>query len=319
MTKIPRRALLAAPLAAPAIAAAQSFPSRPITLIVAFSAGGSSDAVSRALAEPAGRVLGQNIVVENRPGGNTTIAATAIARARPDGYTIGQMTGSGVRMAFMQRLTYDPRRDFTPIVQVAGFLIGVLVRADSPHTDWRALVAAARQRPGQVTVGNAGAHGAPHLTVDELARREGVQVEHVSFRGEAEMLQALLGGHIQAAAAGSVGGRLVTEGRARWLNVWTPTRSPRWPEAPTLVELGYADMVVTTPWGFVGPAGIPAPVVRRLHEAFRAAMDDPGYRQTLENLDVPADHLGPDDYAAALQRVADTEEALVRRLGLGPA
>lgn len=319
MTKTPRRALLAAPLAAPAPAAAQGFPSRPVTLIVAFSAGGSSDAVSRAIAEPAARHLGQNIVVENRPGGNTSIAATAIARARPDGYTIGQMTGSGVRMAFMQRLPYDPRRDFTPIIQIAGFLIGIMVRADSPFRDWRDLVAAARARPGQVTVGNAGAHGVPHLTVDELARREGVQVEHVSFRGEAEMLQSLLGGHIAAAAAGSVGGRLVTEGRARWLNIWTAERSPRWPEAPTLVELGYRDMVVTTPWGFVGPAGLPAPVVRRLHDAFRAAMEDPGYRQTLENLDIPPAYLGPEEYAAAFARMCDAEEALVRRLGLGPA
>jgi tripartite-type tricarboxylate transporter receptor subunit TctC len=318
MTKLARRALLAAPLAAPALAQAQAFPSRPVTLIVAFSAGGSSDAVSRALAEPAARLLGQNIVVENRPGGNTTIAATAIARARPDGYTLGQMSGSGVRMAFMQRLTYDPRRDFTPIIQVAGFLIGILVRVDSPYRDWREFVAGARQRPGQLTVGNAGAHGAPHLTVDELARREGVQVEHVSFRGEAEMLQALLGGHIVGAAAGSVGGRLVTEGRARWLNIWTPERSPRWPEAPTLRDLGY-DMVVTTPWGFVGPAGMPEPVVRRLHDAFRAAMDDPGYRQTLENLDIPPAPLGPEEYATAFREMIETEEALVRRLGLGPA
>ncbi|HYF09940.1 MAG TPA: tripartite tricarboxylate transporter substrate binding protein, partial [Acetobacteraceae bacterium] len=252
-----RRTLLAfAPaLAAPRLAQAQgTFPTRPVSLIVPFPPGGTTDVVLRALAEAAGARLGQNVIVENRPGAANTLGAQAVARARPDGYLVTQLPASAVRVQLLQRMPYDTLRDFSPIVHVTGYTFGCAVRADRFPGGWAEFVAEAKRRPGALTVGNTGANGTPHVAMAELAQREGTEFTHVSFRGDADGTQALLGGHVDAMAGGSGIGALVDGGQLRWLHVWTRERLRRWPAAPTLVELGYPDMVVTSPFGIVGPA-----------------------------------------------------------------
>ena len=313
-----RRALLAAPalLALPARAQPR-FPDRPVTIIVPFVAGGSTDVVMRALAEAAGKRLGQPVLVENRPGAGSSLGPAAVARARPDGYLLTEMPNSAIRLTFLQRLSYDVLRDFTPVVHLTGYLFGIIVKKDARWRNWGEFVAEARANPGKLTIGNAGTNGTPHLGALELAQRAGIELLHVPYRGEAESAQAVLGGHVDAAATTALGGAMVTDGMARWLNTWTAERTRKWPETPTLRELGY-DMVVSGPYGLVGPAGMPAEVTRTLHDAFRDAMQDPSHLAVMDRFDMNVDYKNSADYAAFLHQVVPQEQELIRRLGLKP-
>jgi tripartite-type tricarboxylate transporter receptor subunit TctC len=319
MTTITRRAAigaaLAAPLARPAVAQ-ERFPNRPITIQIAFPAGGATDVQMRSFAEAATRHLGQTVLIENRPGAGGTLPAANMSRARPDGYTVGQMTLPALRLPHMQRMPYDVTKDFTPIIHLTGYLFAVVVRAESPYRTWQDVVADARARPGAVRTGNTGANGTPHLTMVELAERERVELLHVPFRGEGDLVPALIGGHIDIGAAGSGTGQLVDEGRARFLNVWSRERSPRWPSVPTLLELGYQGMVVTSPYGLVGPAGLPPDILRTLHDGFRAALHDPAHIATLARLDMPLEYLDSAAYARNLVEVFEQERQRVEKLGL---
>jgi tripartite-type tricarboxylate transporter receptor subunit TctC len=311
-----RRSLLAAPALAPGLAAAQAFPSRPITIQIAFPPGGATDVQMRAFAEAASRAFSQQVIIENRPGGGGTLPALNIRNARPDGYTLAQFPLPAMRLPFMQRMAFNPRTDFTPVIHLTGYLFACCVRAESPYRSWADLVADARRRPGQVRLGNTGANGTPHLTLIELVEAERLDVVHVPFRGEADAVPAMLGGHIEASATGSGVLPLVAEGRLRALNVWSRERSRKIPDVPTLLELGYADMVVTSPYGLVGPLGMDPAVVRALHDGFRTAVNDPAHLAALDRLDMPLEYLNTEDYARFIQRTIDQEEARVTRLGL---
>lgn len=314
---VSRRLLLGSALAAPALSArAQAFPSRPITIQISFPPGGATDVQMRAFAEAASRAFGQQVIIENRPGGGGTLPALNVRNARPDGYTLAQFPLPAMRLPFMQRMAYNPRTDFTPVIHLTGYLFAVCVRAESPYRTWADLVADARQRPGRVRLGNTGANGTPHLTLIDLAERERLDVEHIPFRGEADAVPAMLGGHIEASATGSGVLPLVLEGRLRALNVWSRERSRKIPEVPTLVELGYRDMVVTSPYGLVGPQGMDPAIVRALHDGFRTALHDPQHLAALDRLDMPLEYLNTEDYAAFMQRTINEEEARVNRLGL---
>ncbi|MCU0944154.1 MAG: tripartite tricarboxylate transporter substrate binding protein [Rubritepida sp.] len=316
-----RRSLLATALAAPALApglarAQAAFPNRPITVQISFPAGGATDVQMRALAEAATRAFGQTVIIENRPGGGGTLPALNMRNARPDGYTLAQFPLPAMRLPFMQRMAFNPRTDFTPVIHLTGYLFMVCVRAESPYRSWADLVADARARPGQVRLGNTGANGTPHLTLVELADQERLDVVHVPFRGEGDAVPALLGGHIEASGTGSGTLQLIAEGRLRALNVWSRERSRKIPEVPTLIELGYRDMVVTSPYGLVGPLGMDPAVVRILHDGFRNALNDPTHLAALDRLDMPLEYLSTEDYARFIQRTTDEEEARVNRLGL---
>lgn len=307
---------LAAPAFAPGLAAAQTFPNRPITLLVPFPPGGATDIQMRSFAEASSRAFGVQVITENRPGAGATLSASTVARARPDGYTIGQFPLPAMRLPFMQRMAFNPRTDFTPIVHLTGYLFIMCVRGDSPYRSWADLVADARRRPGEVRIGNTGANGTPHLANIDVATRANMDIIHVPFRGEGDAIPALLGGHIEATASGSGPLSLIAEGRLRALNVWTRERSRKLPEVPTLLELGFQDMVITSPYGLVGPAGMDPEIVERLHQGFRIALNDPTHLATLERLDMPVEYLNPADYAAFIQRTVNEEEARVTRLGL---
>ncbi len=311
-----RRALLATPLLLAAPASAQTFPSRPVTIQIAFPAGGATDVQMRSFAEAASRAFGQQVIIDNRPGGGGTLPAANMRNARPDGYTVAQFALPAIRLPFMQRMSFNPRTDFTPIIHVTGYLFMVCVRTESPYRSWADLVTDARRRPGEVKIGNTGANGTPHLTLIELAARENIEVVHVPFRGEGDAVPAIIGGHIDASATGSGVLQLIADGRLRPLNVWSRNRSPRAPDVPTLTELGYQDMVVTSPYGIVGPLGMDAEIVRRLHDLFRIALNDPAHVATLARLDMPLEYLNSEDYGRFIQTTADYEEARVRRLGL---
>lgn len=319
MTTMTRRGAIGAALAAPFVrgaAAQERFPSRPVTIQIGFPPGGATDVQMRAFADVATRHLGQTVLVENRPGAGSTLPAANMARARPDGYLVGQMTLPALRLPHMQRMSYDVTKDFTPIIHLTGYLFTISVRTESPYRTWADVVADAKRRPGEVKIGNTGANGTPHLTMVDIAARENMQVLHVPYRGEGDLTPALLGGHVDVAAAGSGLGQLVDDGKLRLLNVWSRQRSPRWPDVPTLQELGYQGMVVTSPYGLVGPAGMPAEIVRTLHDAFRAALHDPAHVAVLRRLDMPLEYLDSAAYARNMLEVYEQERQRVQRLGL---
>lgn len=311
---------LASPALRPGTARAQAaFPSRPVSLIVPFPPGGTTDITMRVLAEAASRQLGQNVVIENRPGAANTLGAAAVARARPDGYLLTQLPASAIRVQILQNLPYDVLRDFTPVAGITGYVYGAVSRRGRFPGGWRGLIEEARRRPGQLSYGSTGANGTPHVTLAEIFQREGVELTHVPFRGDADGAQALLGGHIDLMSGGSNLGSLVDGGQGDWLNIWNAQRLRRWPEAPTLVELGYPDMVVTSPYGIVAPAGLPPAVLRTLHDAFAAAARDPAHLAALERFEMPLEYRNSQDFGAYLHEAVARERRLIERLGLRAA
>lgn len=314
-----RRALgaLAATLAAPAIARAQGrYPDRPIRMIVPWGAGGTTDIQMRALCEIAARQLGQPIVIENRTGAAGTIGPAQLVRAAPDGYLLSQMPISVFRYPFMTaQPPFNPETDFTWVIHLTGYTFGVVVRADSPFREWKDLIAFAKANPGNLTYGTPGVGTSLHITMEQIAGIEGVEFTQVPFRGVAESLTNLLAGNIMVTADSSGWAEMVKDGRMRLLCTWGPERAKRFPEVPTLKELGYP-IVSTSPYGIAGPAGMDASVVRILHDAFEKALKDPAHVAVLDRFDQPVIHLDPAGYAAYAKELIQQERAMVQRLGL---
>jgi tripartite-type tricarboxylate transporter receptor subunit TctC len=207
--------VLAAGLAAWIGAAqAQNFPVRPVTLIVPWPAGGTTDVGMRALATATEKHLGQSIVIENRPGGSGTLAPGQMAAtAKPDGYTIAQIPITIFRFPFMTKTTFDPSMDFTYIIGISGYTFGVVVRADAPWKTFQEFLADAKANPGKINYGTPGAGTSLHITMEQIAKRRGITWTHVPFKGNADLMNALLGGHIHAVADSSGWAQLVNAGQ----------------------------------------------------------------------------------------------------------
>jgi tripartite-type tricarboxylate transporter receptor subunit TctC len=297
-------------------ASGQDFPSRPITMIVPWPAGGSTDTHMRKFSEIAGKYLGQPVVVENRPGGGGTLGPGTMAQtARPDGYTLSQLPMGAFRVPHMQKVAWDPIRDFTYIIGLTGYTFGVVVRSDSPLTSFRDLLEYARANPGKMNYGSTGTGTSPHLLMEEVAMRAGVEFLHVPFKGNAELTQALMGGHIMAQSDASGWGRFVDAGTFRLLVTFGNQRTKRWPGVPTAKELGLG-IVSTSPYGIVGPKGMDPKVVRILHDRFRKAAEDPEHLRMLDQLDQEPWYQSSEDYAKYARDTFAQDRALIERLGL---
>ena len=316
-----RRAVLlalaggAASTAFPALAQA-TFPGKSITLICPWPAGGSTDRHLRTLAEIAGRQLGQTIVVENRPGGGgTTGPGTMALTAKPDGYTIAQFPMGMLRLPHMQKMQWDPLIDFTFIIGVSGYTVGLTGRAVSPYKTFTDYIEAARKSPGAIDYGSTGIGTSPHLLMEEVAANAKVQLNHVPFKGNADLMQALLGGHVMAQSDASGWDKFVDGGQMRLLVTFGEKRTKRWPSVPTAQELGYR-VVSTSPYGFVGPKGMDPALAKVLHDAFKKAMDDPKHLELLDQLNQDAWYRSGDDYAKWARETFARDKLLIERLGL---
>jgi tripartite-type tricarboxylate transporter receptor subunit TctC len=317
-----RRALLAllaaAAAGAPSLASAQAaaFPTRPITLIVPWPAGGSTDRHLRTLAELAGKHLGQTIIVENKPGAGGTLGPSTMATtAKPDGYTIAQYPMGMLRVPHMQKVAWDPIRDFTFIIGVSGYTFGFTVRADSPYKTFNEYIEAARKAPGKIDYGSTGVGTSPHLLLEELAGNAKVQLVHVPFKGNADLQQALLGGHVMAQSDATGWDKFVDGGQMRLLVTFGEKRTKRWPNVPTAQELGY-NVVSTSPYGLVGPKGMDPAIVKTLHDAFKKAMEEPRHVELLEQLNQDAWYRSGADYEKWARETLVRDKALIERLGL---
>lgn len=300
------------------LATAQSFPSKPITLIVPWPAGGSTDLVMRAMADAASKDLGQPVVVDNKAGASGTIGPSTLLTAKPDGYTIAQMPITMFRLPLMKdkKVAWKPASDFTYICHLSAYTFGITTKADGPFKSWADVVKFAKENPGKVTYASPGAGTSLHLGVEQIAKLSGIQLTHVPFKGGAETNAAVLGGHTMLQADSTGWKTLVDSGQLRLLNLWTESRSVHWPDVPTLKELGI-NLVFDSPWGIAGPKGMDQAVVARLDKAFKASLDDAKVKEMLHNFAFPARYADQAGYLKLINDVTEVEKAALAAVGLG--
>jgi tripartite-type tricarboxylate transporter receptor subunit TctC len=299
----------------PGYASAQTFPTRTIKLICPWPAGGSTDVVMRALAESAGKIMGQSVIVENKPGAGGTLGAVELINAKPDGYTLAQIPVGVFRIPHMQKVQFDTLKDFTWIICLTGYTFGLVVPIDSPIKNIKDLVAFAKANPDTFTYGTPGTGTSPHLAVEEFAQRAGIKLSQIPFKGSAHNLQAVLGGHVMAMSDSTGWGPLVDAGKLRLLATYGSKRTTRWPDVPTLNELGY-DTVSDSPFGVCGPKGMDPKVVKIIHDTFKKTLDDPAVLAVFKQYDQPVIYMNTADYTKYAKDSFFTEKKTIERLGM---
>ena len=311
-------AATAAGLALPGLANAQAahFPYRPIKLICPWPAAGSSDMVMRAFADSASKILGQQVVIENKPGASGMLGPNELVKAAPDGYTLSQLTIGVARLPHMQKMQFDPLRDFSYIACLTGYTFGIVVKADSPFKTVKDLVQFAKANPGKFSYGSTGTGTTPHLVMEEFASKAGIELTHVPFKGSSDGLQALLGGHINAHSDATGWAPHVDSGAMRLLATYGSKRTKRWPKVPTLNELGY-DTVSDSPFGIGGPRGMDPAIVRKLQDTFKKTLNDPAVLAALEKYDQPVIYMDSEEYTNFILASYVKEKRTIERLGLG--
>ena len=300
---------------------AADFPSKPVTLIVPTAASVSGDLLMRVFAESASKHLGQSVIVDNKPGGSATLAAAYVAgNAKPDGYTITQIVIPAFRIPVMQKASYDPVKDFTYIIMLGGYTLGAVVKGDSPFKTWQDVMDFAKANPGRFTYTTVGPATTNAIAMETIARQAGVRFTHIPGKGGGEGIAAVLGGHVMAMVESPGWAPQVASGDMRLLLLLNAERSKKWPDVPTLRELGY-NYTFDSPFGLAGPKGMDPAVVKKLHDAFKLAYDDPAVIAAYEKYDFVRRYLNTDDYQKFVPKMAAAERASLEQLGLakGPA
>ena len=313
--------LAAAAVATPsltALAQPADFPSRPIKLVIAFPAGGPTDIPMRSLADSAGKILKHPVIIENKPGAGGTLPAQQLQTSQADGYTLAQIPLGVFRLPYTTKINWDPVKDIAYIINVTGYAFGMVVPIDSPLKSWTHFVGWAKANPGRLTYGSTGTLTSPHLTTELIAQQLGIQLQHVPYKGSADLAVAIVGGHIMAAADSTGFAPLVEAGKLRVLNTWGEKRLAKFPDAPTLKELGL-NIVQNSPFGIGAPRGTPPAVVKRLHDAFKTAMEEASYIQALSRYDMVPMYMSSAGYSKFAQETFAKEKALVEKLGLAKA
>ena len=315
-----RRTLLPALLAFGAlmstapIVQAQAFPTKPITLVLPFPPGGSFDPIFRALAEAAGRDLGQPIVLMHKPGaGGVTGAAQVATMEKPDGYTLTVMHNSVIRAPLTQKITWDPLRDFTFLVGLFDLTSGIVVAADAPWKNFGELLADAKKRPGEVSWGNVGTISAYKIYGERLARANGTKFNMIPFKGGSEAFQTLIGRQLDVYGDPGFGAQ-VKGGKVRLLATFTERRLKRFPEVPTLKELGQ-DFVIDSLVGLAAPKNMDPKVATRLSTAFQKATSDPVYLNQLEQFDMVPRVTTAEAFTAYARAQFEHEKKMLAEIG----
>ena len=301
-------------IAMPAMAQS-NFPSRPIKLICPWPAGGSTDAVMRAIAESASRILNNPVITENKGGAGGILGANELVNAKPDGYTLSQLPMGIFRIPHIQKTLFDPLVDLTYVACLTGYTFGIVVRSDSPIKSIKDLVDYAKANPGKFTYGSTGNGTTPHLAVEEFAMKAGIKLQHVPFKGNAEGMQAILGGHIMSHSDATGWGPHVEAGTCRLLATYGSKRTKRWPNTPTLNELGY-DTVSDSPFGVGAPKGMDPAITRKLHDTFKATLEDPKVLASFEKYDQSVIYMNTEDYTKYARETFPKEKKLIEQLGL---
>ena len=293
-------------LLAASAAHSQDYPTRPITLIVPYAAGGGNDVMARIVAEKMSRTLGQQIVIENKGGAGGSIATRQVAKSAPDGYTLG-LGGTGthaINPTLYPNVGYDPRKDFTPVGLIATSALVVLVNNAIDAKTIPELIALAKRDPGKLTYASAGVGSGLHLGAELFATMAGIKLTHVPYKGSSPALTDLIGGHVAiyfSSLPPAVA--LIREGKVRALAVTGPKRSALLPDLPTVAEAGpLPGFEAVLHYGIVAPAGTPRPLVEKLSAAMKAALNEADVRERIAADGAEVMWMTPEDYAADIDR-----------------
>src|SRR5207249_6370376 len=305
---------------ASALACAQEYPSKPVRMVVGFPPGGGTDVVARILAPRLSELLGQPVVIDNRPGATGTVAAGQVAKSAPDGYTImmGHVSVNAIAPSLFANLPYDVSRDFAPIALAAAVPHLVVVHPSLPVATLKELVAYLKTQPGKLTFPSAGNGSMPHLAGEIFKSLAGVQVVHVPYKGSGQSMQDLLGGqHLVAFDTMAAASPHVRSGKLRALAVSSAARVESFPQVPTAEEAGLPGYVVTTWYGVFAPAGTPPTNVRRLHAETVKAMQTPDTRSKLESIGADGTvSQSPEEFAALVRADTARYARIVKDIGI---
>jgi tripartite-type tricarboxylate transporter receptor subunit TctC len=280
---------------------AQAWPTKPVRVIVTFSPGGSSDIVARLLGAPLQNELGQSVIVDNKPGAGGTIGALEAARAAPDGYTLLLSNSAPISIspAMQDQPRYDPVAGFTHVAYIGSVANVFVVHPSVPATSLRELVGWIKQQPNPVAYGSGGIGSIGHIVGETLKKDQALQMEHVGYKGSAPMHNDLLSGTIKLAIDTLPQNvPFMKDGKLRALAVTSPARAPMAPAVPSVAELGQKKLVAENFLGISGPAGLPRPIVERLHAAMKRSLANPIVQQRLTELGVQGRDMSPEEFTA---------------------
>ncbi len=311
-------AIIAALLWAPPPGLAADYPTRPVTLMVAFTPGGPSDVLARILGKKLEQILGQPFVIENRPGAGGNVAAETVARSAGDGYTLlnGNNSILATNAALYKKINFDAEADFAPISLIGSQANILVVNPQVPARTMAELIALAKANPGKLNFASSGYGAAAHLAGELFKAEAKVDIVHVPYKGAAPALQDVIGGHVQMmfATAASVVGH-IRDGKVRALAVTTLKRTAVLPEIATIDELGLKGFDATTWHGLVAPSRVPKEIIATLHRATAEALNDPGVKTSLANLGVDIMGGSPEDFAAYIKSEIPKWTAIVKASG----
>ena len=294
---------------------AQPYPTKPINLIVTFAPGGTLDTSTRILAVKAEKFLGQPLVVSNVGGGAGSVALGQVAKKRADGYDITSCTSTGlIRIPQLRAVPYN-HDDFVPIMHFASVQSGVVVKSDSPYKSFKDLVEYARKNPGKVTYATSGVGSPMHIAMEYVADKEKIQWTHVPYAGGAPGLSAVLGGHVTAMSDSTEWLPHVKEGSLRLLVTHGERRMKSFPDVPTLRDLGY-DFINETVFMIAAPKGTPAPIIKKLDEAFHKGMDDPEFVKTIATLEFDVTYRNSEDLKKYLDDAYNRFTVMIKKLNI---
>jgi tripartite-type tricarboxylate transporter receptor subunit TctC len=299
----------------PGLSFAQAYPTKPINLIVTFPPGGTLDASTRILASKAEKFLGQPVIVSNVGGGAGSVALGQVAKKRPDGYDITSCTSTGlIRIPQLRAVPYS-LEDFIPVMHFTAVQSGLVVKSDSPFKTLKDLVEFARKNPGKVTYATSGAGSPMHMAMEYIAEKEAIQWTHVPQTGGAPGLTAVLGGHVTSMSDSTEWLPHVKEGTLRLLVTHGERRMKSFPNVPTLRELGH-DFINETVFMIAAPKGTPASIVKKLDESFHKGMDDPGFIQTIANLEFDVVYRNSEDTKKYLEDAYVRFGQMIKKLNI---
>ncbi len=301
-------------------AAAQTYPNKPIRLVVGFAPGGAADIISRAIGDPLGRALGQSIIIDNKPGAGSSIAAEFVARASPDGYTIliASQSGMIVNPVINKNISYNTERDFATISKITSSPLVVAVNPALPVHSIAELIAAAKKAPGKLNFASSGNGSVPHLAAVLFGALTGVEMVHVPYKSGGQSVQSVLAGDTQVTFATSPSVLpLVQGGRLRALAVTSRERTPLVPGLPGMEEAGLANYDMSVWYGFFAPAATPGDVIKRLFDATTLALRNPNLKQVLahDGTELTGSR-SPEDFAAFVREETRLWARIIRESGV---
>ena len=305
----------------PVVGSAQDYPTKPVRLIVSTAAGGLMDVVARPTADHLGKALGQRFIIENRPGSGGNIGADAVAKAEPDGYTLGQIQLGNVAINphIYSSMPFDPFLDLVPVTPISSSAILIVANARLPANNLTELIALAKQQPGKLSYGSAGSGTAPHLAGEMFKAQAGADILHVPYRGAAPAVNDVVGGHIDLTFVGLGAVRSALEaGLVKVLAVAQPRRLAGAPQYPTSAEAGLPGYEFVTWFGVVAPKGTPAPIVAKLVQNIHAMQDDPQIQRTLGENGLETLKETPEQFGQRMRRDYDRFRSIVKAANLKP-